>query len=124
MKKEKFNKKIFRFGFGLILVIFGVLLINYSDYKELNVSCEDVHCYYNASFFEEYNVIETNLNYDERHDYGVLNSGDKLLFSNYEETPFLVENFFNIVVIILIICFLINYIWYKKKDKFDFIIKK
>jgi len=121
--KYKFNKPIFQVWFVIMLILLGIIQLSFVGYKEYKVECFSGVCNYNASFFENMYIIEDNLRNEslvQTLDFSAekyLTSDEYIIFSNYEECPFLVANFLNILFISLIFTFLINHIWFKKTQK-------
>ena len=114
--KYKFNKNIFRVWLALVLILLSVVLINYVDYEEYKVNCEQTQCTYNKTFFKEYYILEDNLRQDRQNDLnftfsseGTLYSGEYIIFSNYETKPTLIDLFFNITIGTLMLAFLLNH---------------
>jgi len=117
MKKKYFNKKIFQVCLALTLILLGTIMIQYGDYKEYTVYCNDVICEYNVSFLEDLYIIESDLQEGRIDQYGIMYSNEKQIYSNYSFKPFLVKHFFNIMISMLLFDFLINHIWFKMKNK-------
>jgi len=119
--KYNFNKDLFRISLAFVLIVLGVLLFNYADYQEYDLTCSSYRCTYNKTFFEDLYLIEvsTPMGTDLNPHYnfsseGVLYIGESMTYSNYEERPFLVKNFLSFLIINILITFLINHIWFRK----------
>ena len=127
--KYKFNKTIFRVWLALILIcVLAPTFLNYSDYKEYEVSCWDTRCHTNMTMFEGMYILEDNRREDRPNvlvfsdssifgdDY-LLYSGERIIYSNYEKTPYIIKNAMNIIFLTLFTSFGLNHLWYKKEVK-------
>jgi len=119
-----FNKNIFKVWLALTFILLGVVLINYGDYKEYYVICTDTICSLNRSSFDSMFIIDQTLD-EDRLDQpsfaseGRIYGGEEIVYSNYEEKPFLIKNFIRITLIILMLCFIINHICFNRGLKND-----
>jgi hypothetical protein len=129
--KYKFNKNIFRVWLALILIcVLAPTFLNYSDYKEYDVSCHDTQCHTNMTMFEGMYILEDNRREDRPNvlvfsdssilgdDY-LLYSGERIIYSNYEKTPYIIKNAMNIIFLTLFTSFGLNHLWYRKEVKDD-----
>jgi hypothetical protein len=122
--KYKFNKKIFYGCFALIFFLLGFIMINYDEYREVEITCNEPFCKYNETIIENLTLIEYELRYDRKNTIEelqfekILLGGETLVFAPYER-PFLVDNFLRIDLFIILFAFIINHIWYVTRGKND-----
>lgn len=101
----KFNKKIFQVWLALVLILFGVIMLNYGDIEYKTYTCNEMKCENPL-----YNISDQNMTFDDMYFY----RGETI---ESPPKPQLINNFIPIVLMGLICAFAINHFFNEMEAK-------